>query len=140
ELAFLGGTGVAPVMKTHLERDLDRRGAVRAVEAMTELAGRQRRQALGKLDHRPVREPGQHRMLEIGKLRGDRAADRRMRVTEEVHPPGADGVQITPPLEVVQPGSAAASDRHQRQALVLLHLRAWMPDGGTAPRDPVTIW
>jgi hypothetical protein len=36
EFLLVGVAGVAPVMKTHLQRDLDRRGAVRGIEGVAE--------------------------------------------------------------------------------------------------------
>ena len=75
-----------------------------------------------------MREAGEQHVLEAPGLGGERRVDARVRVAEEVHPPGADAVEIAPPLEVVQPHALAALDRHQRQALVVLHLRARMPD------------
>ena len=35
---------------------------------MTKLAGRQRRQTLGELDHGPMREASEHRVFELGEL------------------------------------------------------------------------
>ena len=96
---------------------------------MAEPAGRQRREPLGELDHRPMREAGEHHVLELVELRGDRGADARIRVAEEIDPPRAHRVEIAAAVEIVEPRTLAARDRHERQRLVLLHLRARMPHG-----------
>ena len=82
EVRFSGAAGVAPIVEAHLERDLDRRCAVRGVEAVTGIARRDRRQALGQLDHRLMGEAGQHDMLELRELVHDRGIDRRVSVPE----------------------------------------------------------
>ena len=61
-------------------------------------------------------------------LLADRRVDPRIRVAEQVDPPGADAVEVAPALEVFEPYALAARDRHERQLLVILHLRAGMPD------------
>ena len=74
-------------------------------------------------------------MLEPVELRGDRGVDARVRVAEQVHPPGADGVEIAPAGEILEPHARAAPDRDQRQLLVILHLRARMPHVREVARD-----
>ena len=46
-------------------------------------------------------------------------------------------VEIAAAVEVVQPRALAARDGHERQPLVMLHLRAGMPDGPQASGNPV---
>ena len=123
-------------MKAHLQRNLDRRRAVGAVEAVTEIARRDAGQALGELDHRTLRQAGEHHVLEIVELGCDRRVDLRMRVPEQVDPPRADGVEIAAAVEIVKPRTAAPRNRNQGPGLVPLHLRARVPDGGTAAGDP----
>ena len=119
--------------------DLDRGSAIGSVETMAEAAWRHGRQPLGKLDRGTMRESGQHDVLQRVELVDDRGVDRRVSVTEQIDPPGADRVQISVAVEIVQPRAAAARDWNERQGLVLLHLRARMPDGGAAARNPVLV-
>jgi len=130
EAVLAGAARVAPVVRGHLQRDLGRRGAVGGVERVSEMRAGQRGEPLGQLDDRLVREAGQHRMLERVELRAQRGVDVRVAVAEEIHPPRADAVEQAPPVRVDQPRPFAAHDRHERQRLVLFHLRAGVPDGG----------
>ena len=114
-------------MEAHLDRDLDRGRAVVGEEAAREARGREAGERLGELERGRVREAGEQHVLEAPGLRGERRVDARVRVAEEVHPPRADAVEVAPALEVVQPYALAALDRHERQALVVVHLRAGMP-------------
>jgi hypothetical protein len=130
-------------MEGHLERDFGRRRAVGSVETMPEFAAGERRQAFGQLDHRPMREAGEDDVLQFLELLAQRCIDSRVAVAEQVDPPGADAVQVTPAIEVVQPDTVATGDRHQRQALdrrrVLLHLCAGVPDRSQAALQQIAI-
>ena len=75
-------------------------------------------------------------MLELAELRGDRGADARLAVAEQVHPPRRHGVEDALPVEVLEPHAFGARDRHERQRLVRLHLRARVPDRREAPPKP----
>jgi hypothetical protein len=83
-----------------------------------------------------VRETGEHHVLELVQLRDDGGTDARIRVSEEVDPPRAHAVEIATTVEVIEPRAFAARDRHERHCLVLLHLRAGMPDGSEAALEP----
>ena len=117
---------VAPVMRTHLQRDFGGRSAVAAVERMTQ-AG-QAGQALGQLDHGSVGETGQHHMIKLAQLLGQRRPDMRMRMTEQIDPPGTDAVQIATALGIHQPGTAGMVDGNRRRGFVPLHLGTRVPD------------
>ena len=78
-------------------------------------------------------------MLEFAELRGDRRVDARIRVAEQIDPPGAHRIEVAAAVEIVEPRAVAARDGHERQRFVQLHLRARMPDGAPAPREPVGI-
>ena len=106
---------------------------------MTKMMLRQRRQSLGELHHRLMREAGQHRMLQSVELIFERRIDARVRMTKEIHPPRTHRIQITPACMVHQPRALALTDRDQWQGLVMLHLRAGMPDTGKTAGDPVGI-
>jgi hypothetical protein len=88
----------------------------------------QRRQAFAELDHRLVGEAGQHRMLQHVELFTQRRVDARVGMAEQVHPPGADRIQVAVALMVIQPHAAAMADGNQRHGFVVLHLGARVPD------------
>ena len=71
EAVLAGPPAVGPVVERHLERDLRGRGAVGGEERVAEPAGRERREPLGELDHRLVREAREHHVLERAQLVGD---------------------------------------------------------------------
>ena len=75
-----------------------------------------------------MRESREDDVLELLQLRGDGRIDPRVRVPEEVHPPGTHGIQVAAAREILEPHSLAAAYRHERHMLVILHLRARMPD------------
>ena len=86
-----------------------------------------------------MRKSGEHDVLELGELGADGGVDRRVAVPEQINPPRAYRIEIAPPVEIVEPRPVGAGDRHQRQRLVQLHLRARMPDGGVAAREPCGV-
>jgi hypothetical protein len=96
----------------------------------------QRREAFRKFHHGAVRKAREHHMLEPAELIDQRGSDFRIRVPEQIDPPGAHRVEVTATVEIVEPRAFAARDGDERQRLVLLHLRARMPDGAKAPLDP----
>ena len=139
EARLSGLSPVCPVAKRHLQRDLGGGRAIGCEEGVAELARRNPGEPLGELHHGLVGESREHHVLQGLDLAGDRRVDRRVRMPEEVHPPGAHPVEVAPAVEVVQPRSLRALDRDQRVALVLLHLRARMPDRGPATRHHVAV-
>jgi hypothetical protein len=54
-------------------------------------------------------------------------ADTGIGVTEQVHPPRTDGVQVTPAVEVLEPRSFATFDGNERQGFMIFHLRTGVP-------------
>ena len=106
---------------------------------MPQPARRDRGQPLGELDRRTMREPGKHGVLEFRQLRADCGIDRRMAMAEQIDPPGTHRVEISTSVEVVEPRSACARERDQRQRFMLLHLRARMPNRGAAAREPQVV-
>src|SRR3990167_6564056 len=79
-------------------------------------------------------EAGENHMLQLIDLILDALIDPRVGVAKHVDPPGADRVEVALAIEVLEPYAFAAFDRHQRQLLVVLHLRA-----GVAELCPVTL-
>ncbi len=74
-------------------------------------------------------EAGEDDLLEAPQLLGHGGVDARIRVAEQIDPPGADRIQVALAGEILQPGSLTAADRDQGQVLlVILHLRAGVPD------------
>ena len=119
-------------MKTHLERDLHRRGTVAAVKAVAELVAGEFRQALGEFNYGLVGKTREHGVFQRVDLIAQRGVDVRVAVTEEIHPPRTHRVEITLAVKVIQPATSSTRHRNQRQRFMLLHLRARMPHGGQA--------
>src|ERR1700733_7404058 len=135
EAALGAAAAVAPVVEAHLQRDFDRGGAVVGIEAAREPRGGERGEGLGERDHRLVREAGEDHLLEPLELRGDRGVDARVGVAEQVHPPGADRIQVTLAVVVLEPSAAGSPYGDHGQLLVILHLRARMPHVGEVACD-----
>ncbi|MCY1356155.1 hypothetical protein D9M69_425970 [compost metagenome] len=130
---------VAPEVVAHLQRHFDAGRAVVGIEHPVQALGRDLHQAFGQLDHRLVAESGEDHMLQLVHLVLDALVDARVGVAEDIDPPGADGVQVAFALEVFQPDPLAAADRHHRQAFVILHLGAGVPEHGKVALHPVGI-
>ena len=140
EIAFFVAATIAPAVEGHLERDLGRRSAVGGVETMAERPTGQGGQALRQFDRRLVREAGEHDVFQRVELFAQGAIDARVAVAEEIDPPRTDAVEVAIAVKIVQPRALATGDRDQRQvALVLLHLRARMPDGGEAALQQIGV-
>ena len=86
------------------------------------------RQLLGKADRPFVGKVGKDDMLERINLLLDRAINVGVAVPEEVCPPRAHNIEILLPVNVLQPYACAALYNDGRQLLIVLHLRAGMPD------------
>jgi hypothetical protein len=139
EFAFLVLSAIAPEVKAHLQRDFDRRRAIRREKCMTERALRKRRKTLGQFDGWGVRAAREHRVFERVELILQRAVDIVVRVAEEIDPPRTDRIEIAVALRIVEPRALAARDRHERHALVMFHLGARMPHGRERAGNPVLI-
>src|SRR5262245_16034134 len=74
-----------------------------------------------------MREASKHHMLQLRELLRQCGIDARIGMSEQIHPPRADRIEIATSLEIEQPCALTARDGHERQRLVLFHLRAWMP-------------
>ena len=114
-------------MIAHLDGDFDGRRAVVREEAAVESGGREAHQSFRERDGGLMGEAGEDHMLEPVELLAHRRVDPRVGMAEEIHPPGADGIEIAPAFEVLEPHALATPDRDHRQLLVILHLRARMP-------------
>ena len=120
---------IAPVMKTHLQRDLYSGCAIGRIEAMPEMMAGQRRQPLGELHHRFVREAGEHDVLEGLQLLAQCGVDAGVGMAEQVGPPRADAIKQRISLLVIKPASLSFGNGNQGQRFVMLHLCARVPNG-----------
>ncbi|MNN39509.1 hypothetical protein D3C81_1535480 [compost metagenome] len=132
ELALGRQPGVAPVVEAHLQRDLDRRGAVRGVEHIAERPAAQRGQALGQFHRGGVRAAGEHHVPERVQLARQRGVDARVGVAEQVDPPRAGGVEIAAAVGIEQPRAFAAHDRQRQGVVIGAQAGAGVPDGVAA--------
>jgi len=137
ELTLVGLPCIAPGMDAHLQGDLDRRRAVGRIETVAQHVVGQGRQLLRQPHDGLMREAGQHGVFEPVELVFQCRVDARIGMPEQIDPPRTDGVQITPPVGVVQPGPAAVADRHQRHGFMVLHLGAGVPHAVAAASHPV---
>jgi len=84
-------------------------------------------------------EAGQHHVLELVELILDALVDARIGVAEHVDPPGADGIDITLAIEILEPDAFAAPDGDQRQLLVVFHLGAGVPENREVALHPAFV-
>ena len=87
EFLFLRMPRIAPGMKTHLQRNLYSRRAIRRIKAMTQNAVGLCSESFRQLHHRRMREARQHRMLELFELIVKRGINARVRMTKQINPP-----------------------------------------------------
>src|SRR5207248_4990420 len=78
-------------------------------------------------------EPREQHMLQEVKLGMNGGVDTGMGMAEKIYPPGTDGIEITLAVEIFEPHAFAPPHRDQRQALVVLHLGAGMPEHREIP-------
>ena len=75
-------------------------------------------------------EAGEHDVFELIELVFDALIDAWVGMPKHIDPPGAHGVQITLPVEVLKPHALTTPDRNQRKLLVIFHLGAGVPEYG----------
>src|SRR5690606_34508261 len=93
----------------------------------------------GQLDHRLVGDAGEHHVFQAFQLLADARVDARVGVAEDIHPPGADRIQVTFAVEVLQPDTGGLTNRYQGQAFVILHLGAGVPQHVEVALHPVVV-
>ncbi len=121
-------------MEAHLHRDFNRGRTIVGVEATGQPFRSDRDQRLRQLDYRLVCKASQDDLLETVELLAYGGVEAGVRVAEEVHPPRADGVEISLAREVFEPDALAAADGDHRQVLlVILHLRTRVPNVRQVP-------
>jgi hypothetical protein len=84
-------------------------------------------------------EPCKQHVLQGIQLLLECGIDIWMAVSEEVHPPGTDGIEVTMAVEIFQPDPPALAYRYEWQPFVILHLCAGMPQNGKVTHDEVII-
>jgi hypothetical protein len=137
EFLLVGEAAIAPGVEAHLQGNFDGRGAIGCEECVPEGILREGSEALGEFNGGLVGAAGEHGVFERIELVFERSVDTGVSVTKQVDPPGADGIEIAMTVAVIEPGAGAAGDGDERQALVMFHLGAGMPDGAQAAGDPV---
>ena len=86
-----------------------------------------------------MRESREQDMLQGFHLCVEGRVDVRVAVPEQVDPPGADGVEVAPAVEVLQPDALSATHWYERQPFMILHLCAGMPYGGEIALDEIDV-
>jgi hypothetical protein len=82
-----------------------------------------------------VGETGEHHVRCSRELRLHGGVDARLGMAVQIHPPRTDRIDIAFAVVIGEPHAACATNRQQRQfALVILHLRAGVPDVREIPR------
>ena len=122
---------IAPVVIGHLDGYFDGCRAVVGQKAAVEPGWCYGGERFGQFDGRFMREAREDHMLQLPDLLNQRRVESRVGMAEQVDPPGTDRVQVPIAVEVLQPHAFAAAYRDHRQIrLVILHLRAGVPDVG----------
>ena len=128
-----------PVLLPELERDLqcdlDRSGAVVAVERPRKPLGRHLDELLGQACRRLMRRGGEGAMHQGLGLPPDRLAHPRMPMPEVVAPPRPTRIEHPPPLRPNQPRPLGALDDEQRLALMILTRGVGSPNIPAIKRD-----
>ena len=104
-----GLADIAPVVEAHLHGDFHRGRAVVGEEAARETRRRQAQSATPP-DRSPARcvNPAKITCSSSSSCAAHRGADARVGVAEQVHPPGADGIEIAAAVHGLQPHAVAA--------------------------------
>ncbi len=130
EAGLLAHADLLPVLETHLQRHLHRRGAVVGEEDPGQSRRRQRAEAGRQFHGGLVGEAGEDVVGNLAGLLGKGAVEARVVVAEEVDPPGGDAVEDAVAVVVDQVAPLTAGDGQRRQGLVVLLLGAGVPDMG----------
>ena len=84
-------------------------------------------------------EAGENDVLQRVELLFYPGVDPRVAVTKNVHPPGADGIDVALAIEVLQPDPLTTANGHKREPLVVLHLGAGVPQGREVTLDKLVV-
>jgi len=120
----------AMVLKAHLEGHLDGGRSVIGEKDPAQPRRGQGDEAFGQFDGPFVAEVAEDAVSHLLRLTAEGLVEVLVAVAEEVDPPGGDGVETAPPLDVVEPDAPAAVDDKGRVGLVVFHLRTGVPDSG----------
>ena len=127
EAGLSGSAAIAPIVKAHLDRHFDRGGAVVGEETAGQSGRRQCNQLFGQAYRGFVGEAGKDDVFQQVELVVQSRIDAWIRVTEQIHPPGAYRVEVPLAVEVLEPHAFAAPDRYRREGFMVLHLGAGVP-------------
>ncbi len=131
EPSFRGLAAVAPEMEAHLHGHFHRCRTIVREEAARQSRWSQAKQGFGHIHRGFMGEAGENHMLEFFELPVYGSADRGIGMPEQIHPPGADGIQIAVTVHVLQPDTPAPAYGDERHLpLVILHLGTRMPYRG----------
>ena len=125
-----GVTPKAVILKAHLEGHLDGGRPVVGEENPLQAGRCQGDNPLGQLNGRTVAEIAEDAVGQFLGLTAQRPVETIVVVAEKVDPPGGDGIETTPPLDVVEPDTFPPVDDKGGMGLVILHLGTGMPDAG----------
>ncbi len=135
ELRLLRFARVAPVMQAHLEGDLDSGGAALRIEAARKTRRSDMDETFRQRHDGFVRKAGEQYVFQFSKLARDGGIDPRVGMPEQVNPPRTDAIEVAASLEILEPDAVPAPDRNGGVSLVVLHLRAGMPQDTEVARD-----
>ena len=121
---------VKPGMETHFQSGFHCRGAIVRIKAAIQAGRCYLNEPFRQCGDGFVREACQQHMFKCFQLPDQCRVDAGVAVAEQIDPPGTDGIQVAPAFEVFQPDALAGAYRYKREPLVVLHLRAWMPQDG----------
>ena len=126
----LWASHVRPELDGHLQRDLNRAGAVFAEEDVVQAGREERGETIGEVDHRLMRDPEQRTVLQPRGLTPDRLDDVRMAVPVHDGPHRGHAVDVLTSVLCDQEVSLGAVDHELRLAFEAAHLRKGMPHMG----------
>ena len=115
-------------LKTHLQSTLHRGRTIVVEMEFPDFRRRDPVKLLSQRNGRFMTEICEDDMLQLVELFLDGRIDVGIAVSKKIRPPGADDIKIFVAVHVVEPDSLAVVNDDRRQCLIILHLRAWMPD------------
>ena len=96
-----GRRGLPPVLKGHLEGDLNRRGTVVGIEDLVQAEGSDLDEAFRQLNGGNMGKPQERGMGDALQLGLDGLVDMRILVAMDIEPEGGVAVEETPAVEIV---------------------------------------
>ena len=122
-----------PVLKRHLQGDLDGGGAVVGVEDVVEAGRRQFDEAAGQADGGDVGDAQQRAMGDGVELFADGGVDLGDAMAVDVAPQRRDAVEVLAAVEIDEEAAVRRGDDERRFGGVRLHRREGVPDVVAVP-------